>query len=186
MDVRTWINNNQSVAVIVTVLAVAIAIVVIWQTLRTDRVEINDAYHYDLDAGVVFVGPANSLPPIETPDGGSEGVRVAIFACDGCPSDLADRTLEEVEQAGAFVGYFQRYTDEAKQVLERDRARDPADIDDPEYDQRLHDAEIMGRIVRRPQDDDWTVEETERGMWITDEYPAEQCGGAAVPRTCMP
>lgn len=185
MNVREWLNHNQSGAIVITVLAVAVAVVVVWQTLRTDQVQVMDAYHYDVDAGVVFVGPADSLPPIETPAGGDKGVRAAIFACNNCPQDLTDRTIEEIEQTGAFIGYFERYSDEAKEILERDRASETADIDDPEFIQRLQDAEVTGRLVRRPQEDGWTVAETEHGMSITDEYPAERCG-EAVPRTCMP
>lgn len=186
MNIREWMNNNSSVALVVTIVAVTAALVVIWQTLGSSEAGAQAVYHYDLDAGAVFVAPATTIPPTETPAGGTNGVRIGILGCGECPQDdFTGMSIEEIEEAGAFVAYFERYTDEAKTVLDEARAGASQAMEDPDFEERVHEAESTGRVVRQPQDQQWITQTSERGLWITDGAPAERCAGT-VPRTCLP
>lgn len=72
------------------------------------------AYYYDTKTKKVFTAAADQFPPITSPEG-NEAVRVHFFSFGSC-----DKKDER------FIGYMEKYTDEAKKKLEAaKKAGDP-------------------------------------------------------------
>ena len=80
-----------------------------------------DVYYLDLNTSTIFVAPANSWPPVETPSGPHEkepaGVRVYLFSCEPC-KDLNGKTLDEAKAMGATALWIEKYKPDAKKRLE--------------------------------------------------------------------
>lgn len=67
---------------------------------------VNPAYYQDVKTGKRFTAEATLIPPITSPDG-NEAVKVHLFTCD------------RNDPAKMFVGYYEKYTPEAKQILDQ-------------------------------------------------------------------
>jgi hypothetical protein len=97
------------------------------------------AFYVDEESGVESVQPASKFPPLIV--GGRALVRVVKFSCDG------GKTVQ--------VGYYERYTDEAKRLLEED------DPNAPEISMR-------GLLVRSPEKGSrWVPQLSDLGKEIT-------------------
>jgi len=106
LSIRDKINANQNIVVVVAVVVIAVAL--IWIFTRGGgggAAGTGEAYYYDTVTEEVFTAKANQYPPIESPDG-NPAVRVHFFSCGDC------------SEAERFIGFYDKYTDEAKRKLE--------------------------------------------------------------------
>ena len=76
-------------------------------------------YFYDVETGELFIASGNQVPPIQSP-AGNEAVRANVYTCGAC-------TEEE-----RFVGYYEKYTPEAKKTLEQAQAEQDDGGNDPD------------------------------------------------------
>lgn len=175
MAVSAWINRNPSLASVMAVGLLVLALgLIVWQVLGEDADTTVEAYYLDLEAGELFLSSANELPPIETPTGGGRGVRAHVYACGECPAGLEGATAEEIEARGAFVAWLERYTDEAKQTIERLGGRDSESPLPPEQEQQLYEAQDRGLVVGEATGDRWVQLESDAGRRLMD-GPQQRC-----------
>jgi len=114
-------NLQRNLTVAACFVAIAIAGYFIVNAFIPRAQVIPGAYFYDLNTKKVFVVPANTRSPVVTPSGpfenGPAGVRLFLFSCKPCPN-FNGKTLDEVKALGATVGWVERYTPEAKALLD--------------------------------------------------------------------
>lgn len=115
-------QTQTPIKMIAAVVALVAAIVfLVLYTFRGSGSSVPGTYYFDLNTRKVFVVPGSSFAPIETDSGPHEGdpagVRLFIFSCTP-QKNLAGLTLEEVRAKGAFPLWFEKYTPEAKQLLQ--------------------------------------------------------------------
>lgn len=140
MNMRGWLNQNSALTTVaaVVLLICALGFAVYHLTGSSTGVSsINAMYYYDVVGGTLFGGPmVDILPPIDGPNGPithddksrQAGFKAYIFACGGCSSDLGGKTSQEVEAAGAKIGYLEYYTEKSKNVFREfmeNRENDP-------------------------------------------------------------
>ncbi len=108
-NLREKLNDNQHIVVIVCVVMIAVALGYVYLISDSPRpsgpVKAN-AYYYDTVSGEYFVGDSRQYPPITSPDG-NPAVRAHFFTC-----------TESCDKADRFVGYYEKYTEQAKVQLE--------------------------------------------------------------------
>ena len=118
---------------------------------------------YDLETGTIFgaVDPGD-FQTVAAPSGG-EAVRARVFACNDC-DDADDR----------FLGFLERYSDEARQVLAEEQAKG---------NRMMARAAAMAYVeVRGPEDEEWVGAMDPDGLAIQSEAKFK-CGGKP-PRPC--
>ncbi len=167
MSIRSYLNNNPAIVTIAAIVLLLVCLGVIYRTLSGGGggPRIVDIYFYDLGSGEVFIGPSDSLPPIDAPsgpyNGKPAGVRAYVFSCTDC-SDENSR----------FVGYLETYTDEAKAALTSGEAPDAYEY----YD--------GGRLIKRPDEEGWARAESEEGFALIESVSTLCPGGVLKP--CYP
>jgi len=135
---------------------------------RNDR-----AWFFDLNTNQLFVDDVRAIPPITAPSGPRAGVRAYVFTCGDC-NDAKQR----------FIGYLETYTpDAARQLADARRSleSDPQSVD---YLMVARDARA-GRLIRRPNDADWTPAHSEAGVAIITSL-ARRCPQGTRIRPCLP
>jgi len=106
LSIRDKINANQNIVVVAAVVIIVVAVLFMFTGGGGSGVAgSGEAYYYDTATGDIFTGNANQYPPIQSP-AGNPAVRVHFFSCGDC---------SEKER---FVGFYDKYTDEAKRKLE--------------------------------------------------------------------
>lgn len=178
-QIRTWLNNSPAaIAVVIAVLSTAL--VVIYLNRPGAGVASSERFYFDLNTQRLFIGPGDAMPPIESPswpaNGEPAGVRAHVFACGRCPSDLAGLSAAEVKERGALVHHLETFTPEAHRAA----ARDPEDAAEASAQFEAMEA---GRMVRRPDAQDWLQAESDAGLEVTVVAP---CPDGGSPRRCRP
>ncbi|MFA9477795.1 hypothetical protein ACERK3_05745 [Phycisphaerales bacterium AB-hyl4] len=183
MNVREWLNNNSAVVTIVAVLVLCFALAfIIWNNTPTRPGPI-DIYFVDLNTGELFVGKNNEHPPIQAPsdnEGEYNGVRIHMYSCGDCPSRLQGRSVEDLASDGVFVAYYERYTDEARQALQRDMTESS-----PEDEMRYYEVIEMGQLVRSPERTEWVSINSEAGYRLMSRF-GDRCDRGDTPSICRP
>jgi hypothetical protein len=158
-------NLRRNLTVAACFLAIAVAGYFIALAFIPRAQVIPGAYFYDLNTRKVFVVPANTRSPVATPSGSFEnepaGVRLLVFSCKPCPN-LNGKTLDEVKTLGATVGWIERYTAEAKKLL------DSGD--------RKSETLFEGLQMRAPSGDRWLSTSSREALAIRDTI-ARLCSG---------
>jgi len=108
---RNWLAQNNALATVLAVVVMICALGAIVIQLRGPRRPSGDrkAWFYDLGTGKLLIRGIEAIPPIET-EAGNYAVKAFVFACGECPKLSEGMTKEEVEKAGAFIGYFESFT----------------------------------------------------------------------------
>ena len=167
---REWVNKNAAVASIGAAALCGIALVVMVTQGAGNSRDINierPAYYYDLTTEKIFTDSMDKIPPITSPDG-NEAVRVHLFSCGEC-------TEEE-----RFVGYYEKYTDEARKTLTQPMEASSGDSGDPEGARRR----AMEQGHRISQDGEtWT--QGSFGPQLRNEFAAK-CNSPDMLRSCKP
>jgi hypothetical protein len=110
MSIRSVINNHpQFSAVVVAVVMVFSVGSMVMRGRGRDEERHQYAYYMMPQTGQVLVDVSGQLPPLE-----SGAVRAVVFSCGDC----SDKSTH-------FVGWIEKYTDEAKAIMERLRAAPP-------------------------------------------------------------
>lgn len=179
-QIRTWLNNSP-IAIVLVVVVLAVALVVIYLSRPGAGAGAGgEHYYFDLNTERLFVGPSDAMPPIDAPsgphDGEPAGVRAHVFACGGCPPDLAGLSPAEAEEQGALIHHLETFTPEARRAAERD----PVDADEASVQFEQMEA---GRMVRRLDATRWIQAESQAGVDATVVAP---CPDDGSPRQCRP
>lgn len=184
MVLKAWMSKNSLAIAIVAVLVACFALAfTFWLEFGKGGGRApQNAYYYDPGTGQVFISSAGQHPPIETPTGELNGVRAQIFACGDCPGNLDGMSLREIEDAGAFVAYFEQYSTEAKAILEGyGGGENNGSIS---YEEFMSAAE-GGLLIQRPGDTAWVNTFSTTASRILD-TPTERCEGVGPPTPCRP
>lgn len=128
-------------------IAAAILVIALFFLTRGGNVPVRNMHHgyfYDLQTSEVYHYTGSNVAPVTAPSGGV-GVRAWVFSCESC---------ENTESH--FVGYLQKYTEQAKTVL--DAGRQPEG-----------DIEAM-MLLRLPEGDEssWVTRNSAQGQQIRD------------------
>lgn len=109
-----------------TVIAVVLLATAGWLAFGRDRVpaDIRLDYFYDLDTGELFTAPRDQLAPFPAPGGGT-AVKATVFSCESC--DNRDTH---------FIGWLERYSDEAKTLMRTERQSETDDVD-PKFNEAM-------------------------------------------------
>lgn len=114
-------NLQRNLTIVACILVIGGAGYFIAQMLFPREPTIPGAYFYDLNTKKIFIVPANTMAPTTTPSGPFEnepaGVRLFLFSCKPCPN-FDGKTLDEAVALGATVGWIERYTPDAKKLIE--------------------------------------------------------------------
>jgi hypothetical protein len=109
--------------------------------------------YYTIDEGkTLFTDSAELLPPFEHK--GKPAVRACVYECSG----------------KQFVGYLERFTDEAKRMIKEldDAVKNAKPGGHPPANlQQLANARRFGREVKRPGDSNWVSIGSKEGAHIT-------------------
>ena len=108
---RNWLMQNNAVATAGAVAILVLALGAIFWQLKGPSRPSGDrkSWFYDLGTGKLLIRDIDEIPPIQT-DGGNLAVKAFVFACGECPRLSEGMSREEVEKAGAFIGYFETFT----------------------------------------------------------------------------
>lgn len=183
MKLRDWMNNNSAVVTILAVVVLVISLgVIIMNSSGRSGARIVDMYYYDMNSGKLFVGKSDQLAPIDAPSGPYRdqpgGVRAYVFACGECPDNIDGATLADLQSNGAFVGWMEMYTPEAKAALTQQQEGPPADM-------AFYEAFERGQLVKRPEDEQWVQAQSEPGFRITEQITTK-CPSGEMPQPCFP
>jgi hypothetical protein len=207
---RTWIQENPAIVVV----AAAIIMVISWGAIgcqliggsRPGRPSDRNLYYFDMNTGKIFLESAFEQPPVDAPSGKWEkdrpegvpvdsgaGVRVYIFTCGECPAVDEGMIAQDVEKAGGFIGYYERYDTEMLELLAKARS---GELNDPAL-------AMPGRGVLVMSPDGVSVEELESdedGILIPDgwhqvmsadgnmvlQHAITRCGDKKHAKACLP
>ena len=172
MGIRQKLAENRGLGVGVAILLLIGGAIVIGYQMRAlgpPPSTTPQAFYTNDDGKTLFVAPSDSLPPFD--HGGKPAVRAYVYKCSG----------------QQFVGYLERYTDEAKRMVrELDEAvknakpggQPPANLG------QLVNARRFGREVKRPGDKNWvSVGSREGGRAIDVQCPP---GIVGTPELVLP
>lgn len=144
MGIRETLNQNPIVVGAGVVVILVIAALIIFSS-GSDRPAEVDAYYTTDDGATWFAYEAEEMPPVNY--NGKQAVRAYLFRCaDG----------------KEFVGYLERYSDEAKATL--DGARKMGQQGQRPDLQKVQSAAMTGRMVKRPSDKQWATGADMRGV----------------------
>ena len=183
MSFRHVINQHAAAVTVAAIVLVCLALgILVWTGRGDHRPAMPRAhYFYDLGADELLTADRQQIPPI--PGVADEpAVRAYLFACgaQSCPDaeqllGLSWRQIQE--QTSAFVAYFERYTDDARDVL---TATFPAP--DPDAYER---AAIEGRLQRAPDARQWSPIRS-NAIYELHARVAERCPPEQALTACLP
>ena len=107
--IRQWVNENSAVVTVITLLVLVVVVYFIVKAqFGPGRLNSDDmpVYYYDTVTKERIPGVVDRVPPFVN-DKGNECVRVAVFSCGECT------------EGEMFNAYFEKYTDEMKQMIEQ-------------------------------------------------------------------
>jgi len=166
MGMREWMNENSS---IVTGAAVVLLVVAIWVAIRQvspgGPQTVGEVWYSDTQTGKLFKADREKIPPITSPDGNT-AVRAHLFGCGDC------------SEANRFVGYYERYSDKAKQVLEQAEQALAAGDDEAamEAEMRAEEASMSG-LMYSVDGKEWFPAQSRKGEFVTSEGLEKKCEG---------
>lgn len=186
MGIREWVNDNSIMTTCAAVGILAAGLVfVLWHLGDAITTGDADAFFYDLEHDELFVASGTLLPPIETPRGGQRGVRAHVYSCDECSDDLVGRSLDGIEEEGAFVAWLERYPSDVKAALEASGTQDAGASLNEAEGSGPQEAELHGPLVRHVGDEGWVRLESRAGMDVIGS-PAQHCSDRGDPILCVP
>ena len=169
MGLREWMNENSAIVTVGAVVLLVVALtIVIMQGTGGGVVTTDQAYYYDAEADNIFTAPIESIPPIESP-AGNQAVRVHYYSCGGCGEEER------------FVGYYEKYTEEAKQAIQE--ARTAGSEGGPQGPARMQ-AMMTGQLYSA-DGEEWYPAMSPRGTQVQAEL-ANRCGEGEKLRICVP
>lgn len=171
MDIREWMNENSALVTVAAVALLVVSLAIVVMQGGGGPQASGDAYYYDTVTEEVFEGEASGTPPIESPDG-NEAVRAHFYTCGEC---------SEEER---FLGYYERYTEEAKEVLERSKNAGEDGEPDPEAMMEVYEVAFTGRLYSTDLEE-WVVAESPEGRELS-EALQEECGEGERLSYCAP
>ncbi|MEM9916355.1 MAG: hypothetical protein AAF911_15475 [Planctomycetota bacterium] len=185
MSVREFLNNNSAVATIVAVVLLVMALgVIIWQNQGPQPRQL-DVFYYDLNTQEVFVDDLSRVVPFDRGNGAYEfadgprgsAVRAMIYTC-GDPEEIKEgMTLAEIEAAGGFIAYLERFT---PQMLERQARIDAGEsISYEDYE-----VDYDSVWVSTPEGQTWVNQNSEAGTQVI-QSGLQRCGNV-IPKLCRP
>ena len=188
MGVREFLNNNSAVATILAVVLLVMALgVIIWQNQGPQPRQF-EVFYYDLNTQEVFVDDVSRVVPFDRGNGtyefvdGSRGsaVRAMIYTCGDPEASKEGMTLAEIEAAGGFIAYLERF---APQMLERqariDAGESLLDENDEDYESGFDSV-----WVSTPEGQTWVNQNSEAGTQVI-QSGLQRCGNA-TPKLCRP
>ena len=184
MKVRDWLNNNSAVVTLLAVVVLVISLgVIIMNSTSSQRSRIVDMYYYDMNTGKLFIGKSDALPPIEAPSGpinnSPAGVRAYVFACGDCPADIDGASEEELKEMNVFIGWLEKYSEQAKAALAKQQEDPAADVD---YFMAIE----QGQHVSAPGSNRWVGANSEAGFRLMERI-SQLCGSTGeIPKPCYP
>jgi hypothetical protein len=191
MPARDFLNNNSAV---VTILALVVLVgalgAIIWNSGGGGGQEFMQRYYYDLNTGKLFVDSKSKIAPIDAPSGpynGKQGgVSAVVFGCGECQSSYDGMTQEEVEEAGAIIGWLEMLTAEAKKEMEQTKSGQRAP--GGPGGQSVRDLRPMtfmeGRLVKYPSEEDWYDAGSQDAMTLRSEAQTRCASGRL--KVCSP
>lgn len=168
--VREWMNHNSSVVAIVAALVVAAAIYFAFFGGGSQPVGASEAYFYDPVTKETFGGDLRAIAPID--HNGNKAVRVWYFGCGDCGEK--------------FVGYYEKYTDEAKEAIEAANRPSERELSEDEIgtlNARAEAAYFSGRMVSA-DGENWVSAQSPEGQKI-ETAASEKCAGQQLVN-CAP
>ena len=179
MSLREALNNNGIYATVGAIVLLCLALgVVVWRQASQGRPAFDAVYYYDLGSDELFLDEPGRFPPIDAPSG-QPGVRAHVFACGPCPprDELLGKSWQQIEAStNAHVGYFERYTDEAREVLLGRGSGDEAGD---------YPIVLEGRRFRLPDQQRWVSAHSSAGRRM-EEQAVMRCPGDETARPCHP
>ncbi|MEQ9461258.1 MAG: hypothetical protein RIG82_09935 [Phycisphaeraceae bacterium] len=144
------------------------------------ELDIRQAYYFDPQTSQVFVGPASGIAPIPAPSDPAgvlepTGVRAFIFCCGPCNASYDNMTPEQIKEAGAIIGWLERYTPEGREILMRRNDQRP----DTDFE-----TGISNKLVRAVDSDRWYPAESPAANRIR--YATRQHCEDGSPNLCTP
>jgi hypothetical protein len=181
---REWINNNSATVTIGAVVALVVALGVwYWQQRPTrEAIVVRQVYFYDLDKGELLTLPRDQVPPARTKSGEGKGVRAYVYSCGEC-------TKEQM-----FIGYLERYPDDARQELLSRRANPQANSPSGRSIEELEDTRLVAAEEDAKDPAKWFALNTPEAVEIRnyfrtkckDEAKEKKIADPPSPRACNP
>ena len=180
MGVREWMNENSSMATILAValLVVAIGIVIFQFSGGGAPSGPGQAYFYDTQTQEYFTADGMQVPPIQSPQG-NEAVKAHFYTCGACTEDER------------FVRYYEKYTPEAKQNLEAARSSEgqqaPQSAEEARRRAMSRGATQRGHLVSK-DGEQWVPATSTQGRTIQGQTMTaeEECEGGQQAKPCRP
>ena len=185
MAVRDSLNNHPA---IITILAVVLLVGALWAILSQTRGSRSgprdtQAYFYDLGSGKLFLDLSTSFPPIIAPSGSymdkPGGVRAFIYSCGECDSDYSGMTVEELEEAGAYIAFIEKYTAQVQERLTK-MSSQPGMLPMEQLDHLYRE----GMEIKEPGDDRWIKRFSAKGTQI--QRRKHKCPSGEESNPCIP
>ncbi len=138
MGIRETLNQNPAITTGATAGIIVLALgFILYQSFGSSGPSIPTKSFFTTDDGATyFADDIKLVPPFEKD--GKQAVQAFVYTCDGGKTK--------------FVAYLQRYTPEAKKIVESVRG---ANANDPAAIGKLEEAQITGIEVKKPGDKDW-------------------------------
>jgi len=196
INVRDWINKNSALVTLVAVVALLMSVFVLLRNRGSGGGQIK-IWYIDLNTNQFFPGTIGDVAPIDPPsgelrDGELAGVVVHVFTCaetpepedrqylENCRHDLKGKTPEDLEELGLFVGYYEKFTLDAKKRLEDVAKKHGTVAASPLFAQAL-----PGRLLRLPDDENWYDSKSQFGIGIQARIN-RLCDNVEKVRACRP
>lgn len=103
---RQWLNRNAAMVLVLCVAAMGLSVVILRAAQKPDYATPTHEWFYDSVTGELVAQPVGTIPLTDT--GGNELWRAHVYACGDCEGET-------------FIGYYTRYTTEARERMERFR-----------------------------------------------------------------
>lgn len=168
---RDWANRNSAVATIAAVAILVVALVMLVSSGGGGPTASGNAYFYDLETGEVFVGDATAIPPIQSP-AGNQAVRAHFYTCTECTEEAR------------FLGYYEKYTDEAKKAIEEAQQSSGSGEAGSEAEMRAYEASMSGMLYSE-DGENWQRSQGPGGAGPQQKLQ-EKCGEGQRLKYCAP
>jgi hypothetical protein len=169
MGLRQRLNEDRRVsagiAAVVVVVAVASIVIQVLAGRRRFPSRLPDAFFSADDGRTFFAAGSDNVPPFDYK--GRPAVRAYVYECDG----------------KRFVGYLERYTPEAHQVMLDERQRlarlEPGKSSPPNG--AVIGADISGRELKKPGESGWVKSSDHAGAARVTDVRCPDGAGTPVP-----
>lgn len=168
MGIREWMNENSAIVTVGAVVLLVVALtIVVMQGIGGGPATPDQAWFMDTETGEYFAADIEQIPPIQSPEG-NPAVKVHFFSCGAC---------NEEER---FVGYYEKYTEEAKQAMQQAR-----NAENEEQMPMMMEQMMMGQLYS-PDGENWFPAMSGPGTQLQAQL-SERCQGEDEQlRVCIP